>query len=316
MKKRIIIDADMGSDDYIAVQMAILSKKFKTEGISLVFGNSSMDNVKKNLFKTLDMIGHNNKIKIYEGESSPIKDFGKIRRDNAFGYNGLGDVSYKEASGKIENKDAISWMIEKVNNNPNKISIIALGPLTNIAKAIKKDNNFSKNIKELIVMGGSERFGNITPYAEFNFYNDPEAVNIVYNSGIKNIITIGWNVAVNVPITSDYEEFLKTSNNKNANFLYDITRVTSELDKKYGGTIISDALTICYLLDKKSLVFKKANMTINSDDNDHLGESTFDYNEPYNCMNALSLDKKRVYKLVFNTLFPEEKKIIKKLLNK
>lgn len=316
MKKRIIIDGDMGSDDYIAIHLAILSKKFKIEGFSLVYGNASMDNVKNNLFKCLDDIGYKDKFKIYEGESHPIKDLGYNRKDNAFGSDGLGDVSYDKVYGIIEPINSIDWMIDTVNKNPNKISIVALGPLTNIAKAIEKDKSFANNIKELIVMGGSEGFGNITPYAEFNFYNDPYAVKTVYSAGIKSIVNIGWNIAVKVPITKEYEDLLKDSKDKNANFIYDITRKTAEIDKEYGGAIISDPITICYLLDRTCISFKDAKMNIEIIDMDKISQTIFDYNDPANCKNAVDLDKRKIYKIIFGTLFKKDKKKLKELLRR
>lgn len=316
MKKRIIIDTDMGSDEYIAIQLAILSNKFNIEGISLVHGNTSMENVKKNIFKTLDMIGKNNTIKVYEGKTESLKDFNVVTDDFALGSNGFGDVLYEPVLGKFEKQNAIDWMIEHVNKNPKKITLVAMGPLTNMASAILKDENFAKNIKELIIMGGAINFGNITPYAEFNFYNDPKAADIVFSSGIKNIVMIGFDITKYVTITTKLENLFKNSKNQNAKFIYDITRTLADIDRKethVDGAVISDAINICYLLNKKVLKLKKANIKIVLDDMKHLGESKIIEGKP-NCKVAVGINSKLCTYMIFSTLLPELKKEIKKLL--
>jgi len=305
--KRIIIDTDMGSDDYIAVQLAMLSKKIKVEGISLVHGNTTIFNVKRNIFKTLDMIDKLDEVKIYEGMSTNIKNFGKEDNDNAHGSNGFSDVVYETVEGKIESTNAIDWMIDLVKNSPKKISIVAIGPLTNIASAILKDSEFAKNIKSLIIMGGAENFGNITPYAEFNFYKDPYAASVVFNSKIKDIVMIGFNITKEVTINTELEKMLLDSNDSKAKFIYDISRASAELDRnknKVDGAIINDAINICYLLDKTVLKLKKVKVEIELDDMERLGESKVYYNKDYNCNLAVGVNRQKCIKKIFKTLLP------------
>ncbi len=317
MKKRIIIDTDMGADDYIATQLAILSNKFEIEGISLVNGNTSMENVKKNIFKTLEMIDKLKDIKVYEGEEYPIKDFKVNTKDNAHGNNGFSDVQYIEVKGQIEEVNAVDWMIKTINENPNKITIVAIGPLTNIAKAIIKNKDFEKNIKEIIIMGGAENFGNITPYAEFNFYNDPEAAKIVFESKIKSKVMIGFNITKKVVFSSKLETLFKNSNIKNAKFIYDITRDSAKLDRKSlktDGAVMSDAINICYLMNKKVLKLKKCNVKIETNDIEHLAESIVSYNEKTNCKIAVDVNSEKCTDIIFSTIIPELKIKIKEIL--
>lgn len=309
--KRIIIDTDMGSDDYIAIQLAALSKKIKIEGVSLVYGNTDMNNVKRNIFKTLDMINMSEKIKVYEGEQTSIYKHPVNPEDNAHGSNGFSDVIYEDVNGTIENISAIDWMIDTVNTNQHKITIIVIGPLTNIAKAILKDDCFHKNIKQLIIMGGAENFGNITPYAEFNFYKDPEAAKIVFEAGIKNIKLIGFNVTKKVTLDKNLEELLNNSKDENAKFIYNITRDTAKLDReknKVDGAIINDAVNVCYLLNKNSVKFKKACVEIETNDQVRLGESKVSYGKKANCKIAKDVDQILCKKIIFNTIIPNIKK--------
>ena len=316
MKKRVILDLDMGFDDTVCLWLAMLHKKINVDGITLVHGNTSMDNIKKNIFKALDMINQNKKVKVYEGESSPLQDFKVNTDDFAHGSNGFSGLIYDPIPGIIEKENAVDFLIEHVNNNPNKISIIAVSPLTNIAKAIQKNKDFAKNIKELIIMGGAENYGNITPYAEFNFYKDPKAANIVFNSGIKNIVTIGFNVTKKVTFDFQLEALLNNPYNKQGKFLYDISRSCAMLNISQDGTdgaIINDAINICYLLNPKLLKLEKANIQIELEDKEKLGMCKITNDNP-NCLLAKDVDEKKCKYLIFTTLFPELNEQIKSII--
>ncbi len=315
--KKIIIDTDMGADDYIAVQLAILSNKFKIEGITLVNGNTSMENAKRNIFKTLDMINKLGCVKVYEGSKNPIKDFMINTKDNAHGNNGFSDVIYPKVNGQVEKTNAVDWMIKKVNDSPNKISIVAIGPLSNIATAIQKDKDFEKNIKEIIIMGGAKKSGNITPYAEFNFYNDPEAAKLVFESKIKNKIMIGFDVTKKVTFFSELENLFKYSYEKNAKFIYDITRDSAKLDReknKVDGAVISDAINICYLINKRVLKLKRCNVKIETNKIEYLAQSVVSFEKEANCKIAVDVDSKKCLYVIFSTIIPKLKKSIKKIL--
>lgn len=176
MKKQIIIDNDGGTDDFVAILYAFLSKKFDVKGITLVAGNTDVNNVKENVFKALEMAEVDPKDAKKIGIFLPERVNKNIISDGAQGENRLGNVKYEKAKGyEIGVESAEEVLIKTINNNPGEISIVATGPLTNIASALDKNADFVKNVKELIIMGGDEGGGNITPYAEFNIYQDPES---------------------------------------------------------------------------------------------------------------------------------------------
>lgn len=211
MKKQIIIDNDGGTDDFVAILYAFLSKKFDIKGISLVAGNTDVNNVKENVFKALEMAGITVEEAKKIGVHLPERVNENIISDGAQGDNGLGNVKYKKAFGYELNMEqtAEDKLISLVNNNPGQISIVATGPLTNIASAIDKDEDFVKNAKEIIIMGGDEEGGNITPYAEFNVYQDPEAAKKVFEAGFNKIVMIGFNIAEKITFCPEVEKFLK-----------------------------------------------------------------------------------------------------------
>ena len=171
---------------------------------------------------------------------------------------GAGDIYVEEPKREAEKEDAINYLIKTAKENPGGITIVAIGPLTNIAHCIMKDKEFAKNVKSLIIMGGSAEKGNITEFAEFNFYKDPEAAKIVFEAGFEEVIMVGWHVTIKLPFLDKFENMLNNMNNEIAKFLYDITRKGAAFDRNRGfeGSIMSDSLTIAYLIDNNVLKLK------------------------------------------------------------
>lgn len=254
----IIIDTDPGTDDAFAIILA-LKEKLNIKAITTVEGNCSIKQATKNAQIILDVCRRLD-IPIYKGKG--VND--RVYAKKVHGQDGLGDINYKEIKSKIENKNAVDYLIETVNNNPKKITIIAIGPLTNIKEAIMRNKDFSKNIKELLVMGGTITKGNITEYAEFNFYKDANSAKKVLESDIKNIKLFGLNVTEKLPLLEYQEKNLLESKDKASKFLYKITRTGAKKDREKGfaGLILNDPLPISYIMDKRILKFKKMNVTV------------------------------------------------------
>ena len=164
--KKIIIDTDPGTDDFIAISLALKSNKFDVLGITTVEGNCSLDNATKNAFKTLNMCERDD-IEVYKGLENDY--LGTLSATDVHGNNGMGGIEYTPINRKENSIGAIDYLINTIKENPNEITIVALGPLTNIAACIENDKEFAKNVKELVIMGGSASYGNITPYAELNY---------------------------------------------------------------------------------------------------------------------------------------------------
>lgn len=300
--KRIIIDTDPGVDDVFAIALAGNSTDIKIEGITTVSGNCSLENAIQNTFKALDLINKKN-IPVYKGIDRSLKQQHEDATD-VFSNNGMGGVIYTPINTNVQKQNAIDYLIETVNNNPNQITIVAIGPLTNIACAINKSREFVKNVDKLIIMGGSAGKGNITPHAEFNFYKDPEAANIVFSANFKEIIMSGWDVTTKLPLNKKYETMLKNINNDVSNFLFDITRIVADFDRKngYEGAILSDPLTIAYLIDDSIVKLKPAKVNIELS-GDTIGKSNVQFTENSNCKVACDVDVNKFYKLLFKNIF-------------
>lgn len=300
--KRIIIDADPGIDDIFAILLAAKSSELKIEGITTVAGNCDLEHATNNAFKALDLANRLD-IPVYKGEKQAINENNDYA-STVHGNNGLGGIYYQPICKQTENKSATDYLIEEVNNNPGEIIIVAIGPLTNIAKAILKNKDFSKNVKDLIIMGGAAGKGNITPHAEFNFYKDPDAANIVFNANFKNIVMIGLDVTTKLPLNEKLEKILLNMNSDLADFLFKITRTGADFDRKLGwdGCILNDPLTIAYLLDENIIELKNAHVTIETS-GEKIGKSNVSFIENSNCQVTYEVNPDKFYNILFKKIF-------------
>ncbi|MEI6731969.1 MAG: nucleoside hydrolase, partial [archaeon] len=172
--KKLIIDTDPGCDDALAIMLAVKSGMFDIMAITTVGGNSGIENTTRNARYILNLIGRED-IPIYSGEDKPLKR--EIVRANVHGESGLEGINPKNESYLTGN--AVDQIIRIVHDNPG-ITIVTLGPLTNIAKAILKAPEIAEKIERFVIMGGAIGVpGNKSRVAEFNMYVDPEAADIV-----------------------------------------------------------------------------------------------------------------------------------------
>ena len=189
--KRIWIDTDTASDDAVAIMMALrwLDEEIVVEGISTVSGNVSVEECTENALYTVELCGK--QVPVYEGAGKPLL------REPVFGYffhgpDGMGGMNYPDPKQESEKVHAVNALIETIRANPNEITLITLGPLTNISLALAIAPDLAEKIPMCYVMGGAAAtLGNITPAAEFNIYVDPEAAKMVFHSGMP-LTMVGW----------------------------------------------------------------------------------------------------------------------------
>ena len=128
----------------------------------------------------------------------------------AFGDDGLGGYAYTIITDKKEEeKTAVDFLVEAAAENPGELTLLAIGPCTNIAKAIQKDSEFPKKIKQLIIMGGAKYTGNMSPVAEYNFWADPLAAKIVMEAGFREVVMIGLDVTNKIALGADNKRNFK-----------------------------------------------------------------------------------------------------------
>ncbi|NIS63024.1 MAG: nucleoside hydrolase [Proteobacteria bacterium] len=194
MQKRVIIDTDPGVDDALAILFALLSPELKVEAITTVNGNVSVEQATKNAAIILDLLDRKPRPILARGAAKPLKKR-VFRAQSVHGSNGLGDLrqlknpdgsrKYSDPQLPQHTLDAIELALDLLKRYADELSLIALGPLTNLAKALMADEKRVKRLREVIVMGGAIRVpGNVTPAAEFNIFVDPHAAQRVFKSGL------------------------------------------------------------------------------------------------------------------------------------
>lgn len=257
---KLIIDTDPGHDDALAILLLELSKRFDILGLTTVAGNSTIQNVTNNARYILDLIG--SKTAIYSGSDRPLKR--KLITANVHGESGLNGalICKKE---KLNNL-AVDKIIQLVKENPNQVTILVLGPETNIAKAIKKEPEIVQLIKELVIMGGAiDSPGNKNRVAEFNIFVDPEAAQVVFDSGIK-ITLLPLDVCNEVVLAeSDFKKIKGSSVYMPVMAMMKKYIKGIEKFEKTKGALVYDALAAYYLLNPRAFKIEKRDIRIETE---------------------------------------------------
>jgi len=192
---KLIIDTDPGIDDAMAYFYAHAQSNFDLIALTTVFGNVTVEDATKNALWMTEF-SEANTIQVYKGAAFPLEIDPNPVSDFVHGKHGFGDYVIGHVNRSESEEHASDFLVRAAKEAPGEITLCAIGPLTNVALAIQKDPNFISNLKQLVIMGGSlYADGNITPYAEANFWNDPHAADIVVNApGEGNIVIVGLDV--------------------------------------------------------------------------------------------------------------------------
>jgi inosine-uridine nucleoside N-ribohydrolase len=208
--QRVIIDTDPGVDDAFALLLAMRSPELKIEAITPVSGNVPLELTLPNALRMVE-IADRTDIPVAAGARVPLARR-LVTAQYAHGENGLGGTVFPEPKTKPVSAPAAVLIREIVRKYPGEVTLITLGPLTNIATALEIDSELAPMVRGLVMMGGSLSGGNITPAAEFNIYVDPEAAKIVFQSGIP-ITMVGLDVTRKTSLTEDHVRNLEANQN-------------------------------------------------------------------------------------------------------
>ncbi|MFH0772185.1 MAG: nucleoside hydrolase [Candidatus Omnitrophota bacterium] len=227
-----ILDCDPGIDDALAIILALSSKELELKAVTTTFGNVGLIQTTKNALNVLELCRLNEPPVVGAGSSQPLKIKSLPARE-VHGSNGLGNSKLPEPGIKPV-ADGVGLIISKINSGEVE-TIIATGPLTNLARAIERDPGIKGNIRDIYIMGGAVfTAGNITPYAEFNFYSDPDAADYVLNSTIE-ITLISLDVTHKIKVTKKEIDFLREYKNNLAVFVVDIIEHSIGFHTKHRG---------------------------------------------------------------------------------
>lgn len=312
MKKKVIIDCDPGIDDAIALILALNSKEIEVEGITIVSGNVPAKDGVKNALKVLKLLKRED-IKVYIGEEKPLVR-NLVTAQDTHGEDGLGETSYEEAKVNIYN-NGIDFILEKAREGD--VNIIALGPLTNLAKALEKDEDSFNKIKEIVSMGGSfKSHGNCSQVAEFNYWVDPHSVKEIFKKSKVPFTMVGLDVTREIILTPNIIELIRQIGGDVSKFIVDITKFYVDFHWKQErtlGCVINDPLAIAYFIDKGLCEGFTSYLEIVLD-GIAMGQTLVDvgefYGKKHNALVLTKVDSKRFMKMFLKRLFPNNEKDI------
>jgi len=287
MVKKVMIDCDVGVDDALALILAFHSSELDVKAITGVNGNVPLNQVFENIQKVLSLIQPQHKPPIARGADQPLK--GKsVYAHSVHGKDGLGGA-------KIERKEGEEWweifpgradeLITKMARQyPNELTLIATGPLTNLALGLQNDWEGMRKLKEVAIMGGAVRTkGNITPYAEFNIFVDPLAAKRVFESGLP-ITLVPLDVTHQVTLTPRaIEERVKPIQNSFSQFVieaigYDLTAHRFQRGSEL--IYLHDPLAVGVVIDSDLVRKERLSVDVEIQEGQHFGQISETSNDP------------------------------------
>ena len=279
MNKRLLIDCDPGQDDAIALLFAFGSHELDILGITTVAGNVPLGYSTGNALKICELAGRSH-IPVHAGCEKPL-----LQRlhtaEHVHGKTGLDGVKLSEPRMKIGAAHAVDFIIDTVMSHPEgALNLCVTGPMTNVAVALAKEPKIAQRLKEIICMGGAMIHGNITPSAEFNFFVDPTAAEIVFRSGIP-LTMLGLDVTHQALTTPQRIDRIRCLGTPVADAAADILTCFSStgVDEQFGltGGPVHDACVIAYLLKPDLFEGKACYVEIDTEKTSSPGRSIVDW---------------------------------------
>lgn len=262
MPKKVVIDTDPGADDALALILALRSPELQIEAITTVSGNVPVEQATKNVLRVLNLLDPKPRPIVAKGAAQPLKK-PLVTAQEVHGADGLGELDrfknpdgsprYPEPEVPPDHLSAHEALLELLDRYPGELTLITLGPLTNLAQALLTDRERVKRLREIIIMGGAIRVpGNVTPMAEFNIYVDPHAAQLVLASGLP-LTLIPLDVTEKVVLSRDaLQRLVQSFNDPLSQFISDMTVKVIELTERvYGmpGMILHDPLAVGVAID-------------------------------------------------------------------
>lgn len=300
MTNRIIIDTDIGSDidDAMALALAMRSKEVIIEGITTVYGDVDL---RAKLAKKLLQLGGRNDVKVFAGINQPLlhnRDIWMAGHEGEGVLTNYDDVMY-------ENGHAVDFIIETIMENPGEITLIPIGPFTNIAAAIIREPKIVENVKEIVMMGGVTRLGDNAlelPKDEHNIRCDPEAAALVFRSGAP-IVMVGLDVTYKVTIDRDARDQLEASKDPlNLALVKQLDRWFDFINED--TTKMHDPLTVSLMIDRSIVTTKKMNIHVEYDHRQLTGQTVALPNQNGNVEVCLEVDSKKFNRILLDRLLP------------
>ena len=304
--RRVWIDSDMGFDDLAAVLTVAASPELSIAGLSLVAGNAPLDVVADNAARAAALFGWN--MPIHRGRDRPIERT-LVTAAYVLGADAMPTAgkTLPQQVARLSSMDGISALIAELDRSPEALTILALGPLTNVAVALLARPDLISRIERVVWMGGSAGRGNHTASAEFNAAVDPEAVQIVLNAGVP-FKMIGLDVCRQVQVTGEDADRLRNLGGEIAHILADLLAGYVGIARRRGGTSMAlyDPTAAAALVEPGSVTCKPAHLAVECTDVLTQGKTIVEWQVPeHGCANAevaVTADAATVRRIVLDAL--------------
>jgi purine nucleosidase len=304
--KKIIIDCDPGHDDAIAIMLALASPELEVLGITVTYGNVGLENTVRNAMVMRELCSSSlggSSVPIFAGANAPlVRD--RISAESVHGTSGLEGPDLPEVRAGLETMRAADFIIQSVLDFPNQVTLAPVGPLTNIALAMRLEPSIVPKIKRIVLMGGSTDFGNWTPAAEFNILCDPHAASIVFSSGVP-LTMFGLNLTHQVLATPERAERIRALNTRVSHFtaeLLEFFKLAYQRRYDFPGPALHDPCVIAYLIQPDLFKLKTMNVEIDCADGPSFGRTVCDVwgvtGKVKNCDVALEADADGFFELL------------------
>src|SRR5271157_3959180 len=259
--RRVIIDTDPGVDDAMAILLALNSPELKVEALTVVPGNVDGKQGLENALKIVSLAGRCD-LPVAGGARHPLNQK-LITAQFWHGKNGLANVELPASKCKADPRFGPDLIIEMIHRYPHEITLIPVGPLTNIALAVSKDPSIAGLVKDIVIMGGSISGGNVNGAAEANIYGDPEAAAIVFNAGWM-VTMVGSDVGERTIITRKYLTDLQAQHGPESDFIAKLADfyLTRSEKSGYQGAAMYDPLAVGVVIDPTIVTLKDMHVDV------------------------------------------------------
>ncbi len=311
--KKIIIDCDPGIDDSLAIMLALKSPEVEVAGITVVAGNSPVELGFKNAKRILDFLGRLD-VPVYVGADRPrVREY--VNALDTHGEDGLGESFLPEVEGQeIPSESAVSFMRETLKSSD--VSVMALGPLTNLADLIDEDLDAFLSIERIVSMGGNFRsHGNCSPVAEYNYWEDPDSARVVFDTLYehhKMIEMVGLDVTREIVLTPEILSDMKRINPQVGDFVEKITDFYFKFHWEWEhirGCVINDPLAVAQFIDPKILKGISAFTEVETG-GISMGQTVVDsmgfYRKESNALVFTEVDKKAFWEMFLTRILEKE----------
>jgi purine nucleosidase len=249
--RKIIIDTDPGVDDAMAIFLALRSPELEVIGLTTIFGNVHTDLATVNALRLLEIAGHSD-IPVAHGAAAPLTRAYAGPVPFIHGDDGQGNVHLPPASSGAISQSAAAFIVEQILQSPGEITLVPVGPLTNIALALQLEPRIADLVHEVVLMGGNALVpGNATPAAEANIHNDPEAADIVFAAN-WSVTMVGLDFTEQTSMNGAHLHTLERASNRIAQHLARITpfyQKFTEDSSGIDGFYVHDSAAVAYVID-------------------------------------------------------------------